>query len=124
MFVTLYKTGEVPFWQPRSQGPFSTSRKDPGYFLEVERGPWERGCPFGCLVQMVFTLRQRMKNLSLQTCVVVRTSNMKISRCPLADYVKNCIKKRAARAARLFFLIQPIKSLICGVVVVVAVVIS
>ena len=26
--------------QPRSQGPFSTSRK---YFLEVERGPWERG---------------------------------------------------------------------------------
>ena len=27
--------------QPRSQGPFSTSRK---YFLELERGPWERGC--------------------------------------------------------------------------------
>ena len=27
------------------------------------------------------------------------------------------IKKRAARAARLFFFIQPIKSLICGVVV-------
>ena len=25
--------------QPRSQGPLSTSR----YFLEVERGPWERG---------------------------------------------------------------------------------
>ena len=33
---------------------------------------------------------------------------------------KCCSKKRAARAARLFFLIQPIKSLICGVVVVVA----
>ena len=33
-------------------------------------------------------------------------------------------KKRAARAARLFFLIQPIKSLICGVVVAVAVFIS
>ena len=35
---------------------------------------------------------------------------------------KNCTKKRAARAARLFSLIQPIKSLICEVVV--AVVIS
>ena len=35
---------------------------------------------------------------------------------------KHCNKKRAARAARLFFFIQPIKSLICGVVVDVAVV--
>ena len=34
------------------------------------------------------------------------------------------LQKPAARAARLFFFIQPIKSLICGVVVVVAVVIS
>ena len=34
---------------------------------------------------------------------------------------KKCTKKRAARAARLFFLIQHIKSLICRVVVVVAV---
>ena len=33
-------------------------------------------------------------------------------------------KKRTARAARLFFLIQPIKSFICDVVVAVAVVIS
>ena len=33
-------------------------------------------------------------------------------------------KKRATRAARLFFHIQPIKSLICGVAVAVAVVIS
>ena len=33
---------------------------------------------------------------------------------------KHCTKKRAARAARLFFFIQPIKSLICGVVVDVA----
>ena len=39
-----------------------------------------------------------------------------------ADYVRNCTKKRAARAARLFFLIQPIKSMINDVVV--AVVIS
>ena len=35
---------------------------------------------------------------------------------------KHCTKKRAARAARLFFFIQPIKSLICGVIVDVAVV--
>ena len=35
---------------------------------------------------------------------------------------KHCTKKRAARAARLFFFIQPINSLICGVVVDVAVV--
>ena len=35
---------------------------------------------------------------------------------------KHCTKKRAARAARLSFFIQPIKSLICGVVVDVAVV--
>ena len=36
--------------------------------------------------------------------------------------LKHCTKKRAARAARLFFFIQPIKSLICGAVVDVAVV--
>ena len=68
-----------------------------------------------------------MKDLVLGACVVVRTSNiklnMKISRRRLADYVKHCTKKRAARAARLFFsLIKPIKSLICGAVVDVAVV--
>ena len=61
-----------------------------------------------------------MKDLLLQARVVVRTLNMKISRRRLADYVKT--KERAARAARLFFFIQPIKSLICGVFVDVAVV--
>ena len=81
-------------------------------------------CTFVCLARMAVILRQRMKILSLRVCVVVRTSNLKISRRPLADYVKHCTKKRAARAARLFFLVQPIKSLIYGVVVVVAVVIS
>ena len=40
-----------------------------------------------------------MKNLSLRACAVVRTSNMKISLLPSADFVKNCTKKRAARAA-------------------------
>ena len=37
--------------------------------------------------------------------------------------LKNCTKKRAAHAARLFFIIQPLKSLICGVAVNVAFVI-
>ena len=64
-----------------------------------------------------------MKGLLLRARVVVRTSKMKISRRHLADYVKTCTKKHAARAARLFFLIQPIKSFISGVVVAVALVI-
>ena len=51
-----------------------------------------------------------MKDLHMRARVVVRTSNMKISLRHLADYVR-----------KLFFLIQPIKSSICGVVVVVAV---
>ena len=58
----------------------------------------------------------------LRARVVVRTLTMKISRRRLADYVRKLHQKRAARAARLFSLIQPIKSLICGVVVAVAVV--
>ena len=49
---------------------------------------------------------------------------MKTLRRYLADHVKNCTKKRAARAARLSFVIQPIKSLIRGVDVAVVVVIS
>ena len=37
---------------------------------------------------------------------------------------KYCTKVRAARAARLFFLLQPIKSLCSGVVVAIAVVLA
>ena len=44
-----------------------------------------------------------MKDLLLQARVVVRTSNVNISRRRLADYIKAFI--------------QPIKSMICGVVV-------
>ena len=58
-----------------------------------------------------FSRKDRMKDLLHRARVVVRTSNMKISRRRLADYTK----KRATRAARLFFFIQPIKSLICAV---------
>ena len=44
---------------------------------------------------------------------------MEFSLCHLADYVKElCYKVRAARAARLFLLIQPIMSLFYGVIVV------
>mgnify|MGYP000034805479 CR=1 FL=1 len=63
----------------------------------------------------------------LRDNVVVRTSNMNISRRRLADYVKrkhNGRHVRAARAARLFFIIHPIKSMIFGVVVAVVVPIS
>ena len=61
-----------------------------------------------------------MKDSPLQARVVVRTSNMKISRRHLADTSKNCTTRRAARAARLFSPIQPMKSLFCGVDVAVA----
>ena len=66
---------------------------------------------------------------------VVKTSNMKFSSRRLADYLKPVHQKacrtcstiahkmRAARAAWLFFFVQPIISLIRGVVVAVAVVI-
>ena len=37
---------------------------------------------------------------------------------------KNCTKKRAARAARLFFIIKSIITLICDVVVAIAIVVS
>ena len=63
----------------------------------------------------------------LRDNVVVRTSNMNISRRRLADYVKrkhNGRHVRAARAGRLFFIIRPIKSIIFGVVVAVFVAIS
>ena len=60
-----------------------------------------------------------MKDLLQQARVVVRTSNKKISHRYLADYStsKNCTKKRPACAAQLFYLIQPIKSLIFDVVI-------
>ena len=76
---------------------------------------------FGLLGANGFHAKERMKVLLLRARVVVKTSKMKISRRHLADYVKICTKKRAAR---LFFLIQPIKSFICGGVVAVAVFIS
>ena len=55
-----------------------------------------------------------MTNLLLRAHVVVRNSSMNISLRHLTDCVKTWHKKHAARAEQLFFLIQPIKSLICG----------
>ena len=57
-----------------------------------------------------------MKELRLCVHVVVKTLNLEISRCHLADYVKELSKVRAARAARLFFFIQPIRSLFSSVI--------
>ena len=65
-----------------------------------------------------------MKDLMLRAEVVFRTSKLKISRFLLTDYVKKLLQKCATRAARLFFLVQPIKSLICSAVVAVALIIS
>ena len=52
-----------------------------------------------------------MRDLLLCVHVVVETLNMEIPRCRLTDTSDNSSKVRAARAARLFFLIQPIGSL-------------
>ena len=62
-------------------------------------------CTSVCLVRMVFkfTWGQRMKNLLLRACVVVRTSNMKISRRPLADYVKTMHKKACRTCSTIIF---------------------
>ena len=69
-----------------------------------------------------FSCKGRVKDLLLRARVVVRTSNTKISSCLWQTTSKHCTKKRAARAALLFFLIQPIKSLNCDDMVDVAVV--
>jgi len=45
------------------------------------------------LARMVFMYRQRMKDLLLRARFVVRTSNMKISRRRLGDYVKTLHQK-------------------------------
>ena len=56
----------------------------------------------------------KLKDLLLCVHAVVRTLILKISRCHVADMSKYGSEVRSARAARLFSLIQPIKT---GVVV-------
>ena len=60
-----------------------------------------------------------MKDLLLRARVVVITSTSKFHVVVWQTTSKGCTTKRAARAARLFSFIQPIKSLICGDVAVV-----
>ena len=55
-----------------------------------------------------------MNDLLLCVNVVLKTLNLEIVIWQATS--KNRTKKRAARAARLFFLIQPIRSLFSGVV--------
>ena len=55
-----------------------------------------------------------MNDLLLCVNVVVKTLNLEFVIWQATS--KNCTKKRAARAARSFFLIQPIRSLFSGVV--------
>ena len=55
-----------------------------------------------------------MNDLLLCVNVVVKTLTLEIVIWQTAS--KDCTKERAARAARLFFLIQPIRSLFSGVV--------
>ena len=66
-----------------------------------------------------------MKDLLLRVHVVAKTLNLKMSRCHLADYnSKNCNKMHAAWTARLFFPIQPIRSLFSGVIIAIAIVLA
>ena len=77
---------------------------------------------FRCLGKNGFHVKAENEDLPLQASVVVRTSKMKISRRRLTEYVRR-LRQRACRAcSTIIFLVQPIKALIRGVVVVVAVV--
>ena len=65
------------------------------------------------------------KEGKIYCCELPLSSKPQIGKFPVVVWQttsKHCTKKHAARAARLIFFIQPIKSLICGVVVDVAVV--
>ena len=59
-----------------------------------------------------------MRDAMLRARVVVRSSNLKIPCRCLADYVKKIALKSMSHVQHdYFFLVQPIGSLICGVVV-------
>ena len=65
-----------------------------------------------------------MKDLLLCVHVVIKTLNLKFHVVIWQTTSKRCTKVRAARAARQFFLIQPIRLLFSGVVVAVAVAVT
>ena len=62
-----------------------------------------------------------MKDLLFCVHVVVETLNLEIQVVIWQTTSENCTKVRAARAARLFLVIQPIRSLFSGVLDAVAV---
>lgn len=79
---------------------------------------------FTWLEQTAFHTEAEKERSSAVGRVVTTTSTLKTSRRRLVDYVENCIKEHTARAARLLFPIQPIKSFNYGAVVALDVVIS
>ena len=68
--------------------------------------------------------RERMKVLLLQLALSSEPQKSKFHVVVWQTKSKNCAKKRAAREEWLLFFVQPIKALIRGVVVAVAVFIS
>ena len=70
-----------------------------------------------------------MVEAPLKYCCLRFTLSLKPSIWEFHDAIwetsaKNCTRMRAARAAQLFFLIQPIRSMFSGVVVAVAIVLA
>ena len=73
--------------------------------------------PFHLIGRNSFLVRQKMRDSMLRARVVVRSSNLKITCGRLADYVKQIALKSVLHVQHdYFFLVQPIRSLICGVV--------
>ena len=68
--------------------------------------------------------RQSTKFLLLRIALSSQPQKSKLHVVVWQTTSKNCAKKRGIRAARLFFLVQPIKALIGGVVVAVAVAVA
>ena len=68
--------------------------------------------------------KRKEKDLLLCVHVVTKTLNLETSRFIWQTASKNCTKVRVACAARLFFLIQPIRLLFSGVIVTVAVAVA
>ena len=106
MLITLYKKGEVRFPWLGTNG-FHVKAKNDRFIAASSR------------------CRQNLKYENFTSSFGRLHQN--IAPKSVADYVwqttsKHCTEKRAACAALLSFFIQPIKSLICGVVVDVAVV--
>ena len=64
-------------------------------------------------VHFCFHVKAKNERFTAAAHVVFRATTMKISRRRLTDFVEKLLQKCAAHAALLFFLLEPIKSLIC-----------